>query len=85
MQTLNNIFSEAALKLNPDFNVNQFIDNNGLLYDIIITSMRNAIEDRRIEINRLRKIVEDDTEYKALLKYAKELEMKLGINQESHK
>lgn len=85
METLNTIFRETAIKINPDFHEHDFISHNGLLYDIIIKAMSNAVSARNSEIKRLRQIINDDIDYKAMRNYAKELEAKLGIITDSNK
>jgi hypothetical protein len=79
------IFGKVALKQNPDFYHGQFKSHNQSLYSIIINSMDAAQRPLKAEIKRLKKLVDDDTDYKAMRIYAKELEHRLGINQESGK
>jgi len=85
MKSNEEIFEAEAKKLNKDFNFHQFATRNQQLYAIIINSMRASIREVTKDRNRWKKIVEDDTDYKAMRAYAKELEAKLGIDQEKGK
>lgn len=47
--------------------------------------LKSKLKEKEEEIERLKKIVNDDSDYKAMRNYAKELEHKLGINPNSKK
>ncbi len=49
------VFEATAIKLNPDFNLNQFAMYNGALLDIIMESMRSYSKESKDEIRRLKK------------------------------
>lgn len=85
MESNEEIFGKVAVKLNKEFNHGQFAKANWKLYSVIINAMDECQKPLKSEIKRLKKIVDDDTDYKAMRNYAKELEHKLGINQESGK
>lgn len=79
------IFEKIALKINKEFNHEQFAKNNWQLYLIIIKSMDECQKPLKEEIRKLKKIVDDDTDFKAMRNYAKELERKLEIDPNAHK
>lgn len=85
MKTNEEIFGKIALKQNKEFNNQQFSKHNWQLYSIIINSMSECQKPLKDEIRKLKKIVDDDTDYKAMRNYAKELERKLGIDPDAHK
>jgi hypothetical protein len=85
MKTNDEIFGEQARKQNADFHHGQFAKENLLLYKIIMNSMAECQKELKDEVKRLKGIISDDTDYKAMRNYAKELEHRLGINQESGK
>lgn len=55
------------------------------LYSIVIKSMNECQKPLKEEIRKLKKIVDDDTDFKAMRNYAKELERKLEIDPNAHK
>jgi len=85
MKANEEIFCKIALKKNKDFNHQQFEKHNCQLYSIIINSMNECQKPLKDEICKLKKIINDDTDYKAMRNYAKELERKLGIDPDAHK
>jgi len=85
MKSNEEIFGKIALKQNKEFNYQQFAKHNWQLYSIIINSMNECQKPLKEEIRKLKKIVDDDTDYKAMRNYAKELERKLGIDPDAHK
>ena len=84
-QHLETVFHNQAMKVNKDFDLLQFKQHNGDLYRIIMYSMGAIKEEIEIETVVLRKIIDDDTDYKAMRLYAKSLEAKLGIDPDKHK
>ncbi|MES2285814.1 MAG: hypothetical protein V4547_09020 [Bacteroidota bacterium] len=81
MKSNSEILQECAKKVNPDFEFYQFKEGNYTLFRIIMNAM-DAVGSELIKEN---KILRDDTDFKAMRNYAKELEHRLGINQESGK
>lgn len=79
------IFGKIALKINKEFNHEQFAKHNWQLYSIIINSMNECQKPLKDENRKLKKIVDDDTDFKAMRNYAKELERKLGIDPNAKK
>ena len=71
------IFKEIALKYNKDFNYELFL--------IIIASMNECQKELKSENKKLKKILNDDTDFKAMRDYAKSLERKLNIDPNKNK
>ena len=68
------IFKEVALMKNKEFNVEQFKQYNPTLFNIIMLSMKRAVDHVQKEA---------DHDYKIMNDYALSLERKLGIESNS--
>lgn len=85
MKNNEKIFKEIALKHNKDFNYEQFSYHNKSLFSIIIESMNECQKQLKLENKKLKNILDDDIDFKAMRNYAKSLERKLNIDPDKNK
>lgn len=73
------IFAERASNANSDFNIDKFQQHSFMLYANIMDAMNDCKRPLLAKIKEQNKIINDDTKFKAMRNYAKELEAKLKV------